>query len=164
MRPRKTARALLFDQRGRLLLVRMHDPNVASQSGEVLEDAYWLTIGGEIEPGEDIESAARREIAEETGLREVQLGPEVWYTEHVLNVHGEMRLLQETFVVAHTTDTRLSNTDWTADEHRVIKSLKWWEMDELFASTDMFFPRSLKENLLPLTEGLYPPTTLTIEP
>lgn len=164
MKIRKTARALLFDQRGRLLLVRMHDPNVAAQNGEVVARAYWVTIGGEIDPGEDIESAVQREIAEETGLREVQLGPKVWYAEHVLKVHGQPRLFQETFVVAHTTDTRLSNADWTADEQRVIKGLTWWEMDELFDSTDMFFPTSLKENLLPLTKGIYPPTLLTIEP
>ncbi len=164
MKTRKTARALLFDQRGRLLLVRMHDPNVAAQNGAVLAQAYWVTIGGEIDPGEDVESAVRREIAEETGLREVQLGPKVWYAEHILNVHGEARLFQETFVVAHTTDTRLSNADWTTDECRVIEKLKWWKMEALFASADIFFPMSLKENLLPLTKGLYPPTPLTIQP
>lgn len=164
MKTRKTARALLFDESGRLLLLRMHDPEVAAQDGRVMARAYWVTIGGEIDPGEAIESAVRREIAEETGLREVQLGPKVWYSEHVLNVRGEARLFQETFVVAHTSDTRLSDADWTADERRVIEKLKWWEMDELFASTDTFFPLSLRENLRPLTKGLYPPATLTIEP
>jgi hypothetical protein len=59
--------------------------------------------------------------------------------------------------------TELSRAGWTEDEARVIEHLTWWEMDALFASSDIFFPTSLKENLLPITDGILPPTTLTIE-
>ncbi|MDO8421887.1 MAG: NUDIX domain-containing protein [Parvibaculum sp.] len=164
MQTRKTARALLFDAEGRLLLVRMHDPQVADADGKVVERAYWVTIGGEIDEGEDVMTAVRREIAEETGLTEVRLGAAVWYAEHVLMVKGEPRLFQETFVLAYTEDTNLSRAGWTEEETQVIEHLKWWEMDDLFASGDTFFPSSLKENLLPLTDDLLPPTMLTIEP
>ena len=164
MQTRKTARALLFDKQGRLLLVRMHDPNVAAANGEVVRDAYWVTIGGEIDPGEDISAAVLREIAEETGHKTVRLGPPVWYAEHVLNVKGTPRLFQETFVLAFTEDETLSDAAWTEDERLVIKSLKWWEADELYASRDIFFPSSLKENLLPIFDGIYPAAVLRIEP
>jgi len=163
MQTRKTARALLFDKQGRLLLVHMHDPNVAAANGEVAPDAYWVTIGGEIDEGEDIFTAVTREIAEETGHTSVRLGPPVWYAEHVLNVHGEPRLFQETFVLAFTEEESLSDAAWTEDERRVIKSLKWWDADELYASRDLFFPTSLKENLLPIFDGIYPATVLRIE-
>lgn len=164
MQTRKTARALLFDKNGRLLLVRMHDPDVGGADGTVVAHAYWVTIGGEIDEGEDVMAAVRREIAEETGLTEVRLGAAVWYAEHVLTVKGEPRLFQETFVLAYTDDTSLSREGWTEEEAKVIQHLKWWEMDELFASGDIFFPSSLKENLLPLTDDLLPPAILTIEP
>jgi 8-oxo-dGTP pyrophosphatase MutT (NUDIX family) len=164
MQTRKTARALLFDKQGRLLLVQMHDPNVAAASGEVVKDAYWVTIGGEIDADEDIFAAVLREIAEETGHVDVRLGPAVWYVEHVLTVKGAPRLFQETFVVAFTDEETLSDAAWTEDERRVIKSLKWWDADELYASRDIFFPTSLKENLLPIFDGVYPATVLRIEP
>lgn len=163
MLTRKTARALLFDKQGRLLLVHMHDPNVAAANGEVLRDAYWVTIGGEIDAGEDISTAILREIAEETGHKSIRLGPPVWYVEHVLNVRGEPRLFQETFVLAFTDDEALSDAAWTEDERRVIKRLKWWDADELYASRDLFFPTSLKENLLPIFDGIYPAAVLLIE-
>ena len=165
MQTRKTTRALLFDRDGRLLLVKMHDPLVAGADGRVEPRAYWVTIGGEIDEGETIEAAALREIEEETGLSDVTLGPKVWYAEHVLNVKGHPRLFQETFVVAYTDKTELSSAGFTEEEAQVIQHLKWWDIDELFASGDLFFPSSLKENLLPIVEdGILPTITLTIEP
>ena len=164
MQTRKTARALLFDAQDRLLLVRMHDPDVSAGDGHVVPEPYWVTVGGEIDAGEDVASAALREIAEETGLREVRLGGEVWYTEHVLAIRGELRLFQETFVLAHVEETDLSAADWTEDERRVIKGLKWWDVEALVASDEKFFPTSLQTHIEALARGEIPKTTIVIEP
>ena len=164
MQTRKTARALLFDAQGRLLLVRMHDPDVSAEDGHVVPEAYWVTVGGEIDAGEDVASAVLREIAEETGLRAVRLGGEVWYTEHVLAIRGEPRLFQETFVLAHVEETELSAADWTEDERRVIKGLKWWDVEALAQSDEKFFPTSLQTHIVPLARGEIPKTTIVIEP
>jgi 8-oxo-dGTP pyrophosphatase MutT (NUDIX family) len=48
--------ALIFDERDRVLLHRASD------------DGRWHTIGGSIDPGEEIADAAVREAREETGL------------------------------------------------------------------------------------------------
>jgi 8-oxo-dGTP pyrophosphatase MutT (NUDIX family) len=164
MQTRKTARALLIDRSSRILLMRMHDPDVGGATGAVEREAYWVTIGGEIDPGEDIETAVRREIAEETGREAARIGPAVWYTEHVLTVRGEPRLLQETFVVAFAEHEGLSDAHWTELERAVVKDMKWWEMDALLKSRDTFFPTSLRTHLPEILAGRYPGPVLRIEP
>jgi 8-oxo-dGTP pyrophosphatase MutT (NUDIX family) len=164
MLPRKTARVLLLDGQDRLLLIRMHDPDVGDASGKVLERAYWVTIGGEMEPGEDIATAARRELLEETGLTDAKLGPVVWTTEHVLCVHGKNRLMQETFVLARTDTTALNRSGWTALEREVIQDMKWWTLDELRSTSEMIFPSSLVQHLPALLAGDIPAPPLEIAP
>ena len=164
MLPRKTARVLLLDGQDRLLLIRMHDPNVGDASGKVLSRAYWVTIGGEMEPGEDIAAAARRELTEETGLADARIGPPVWTTEHVLCVHGKNRLLQETFVLARTGTTVLNRGGWTPLEREVIQDMKWWTLGELRETTELIFPTSLVQHLPALIAGDIPASPLAITP
>ncbi|MFN4353262.1 NUDIX hydrolase [Parvibaculum sp.] len=164
MHPRKTVRVLLLDPADRLLLIRMHDPNVSDASGRVLPHAYWVTIGGECEPGEDIATTARREILEETGLTDVRLGPPVWTTEHVLCVHGKNRLMQETFILAHTDTTTLNRDGWTELEWHVIHEMRWWRLDELQATSEMIFPASLVQHLPGLIAGDLPASPIAIAP
>lgn len=71
MRERLTARVLLFDVQGRILLLKGRLPN------RPMHTSSWFTVGGGVEPGETLEAAALREIAEETGFSDVELGPVV---------------------------------------------------------------------------------------
>ncbi len=64
---RDTARALLFDGDGHLLLIKRTRPGMPS---------YLVTPGGAIEPGEDSVLAVQRECAEEMGAV-VSVGPAV---------------------------------------------------------------------------------------
>ena len=66
---RPAVRALVVDGEGRALLVQFRD---------VTGQTWWANPGGGIEEGEDVEAALRRELAEEIGLTEFELGPEVW--------------------------------------------------------------------------------------
>jgi ADP-ribose pyrophosphatase YjhB (NUDIX family) len=58
---RQAVRVLLCDVDRRVLMLRGHDPAEPSVR-------YWFTVGGGLEPGEDVVAAAIRETAEETGL------------------------------------------------------------------------------------------------
>jgi 8-oxo-dGTP pyrophosphatase MutT (NUDIX family)/G:T/U-mismatch repair DNA glycosylase len=71
---REAVRALVLDPAGRVLMVRFED-NFGS---------WWSTPGGGVEPGESDEHALARELAEEVGLREYELGPVIWTREHRL--------------------------------------------------------------------------------
>ena len=58
----------MVDDRARVLLLRGRDPADPSAG------RWWFTPGGGVDPGETVEQAARREIAEETGLVAADLG------------------------------------------------------------------------------------------
>ncbi|HEC0958100.1 TPA: NUDIX domain-containing protein, partial [Klebsiella pneumoniae] len=64
METRRSARLVIVDEDGRLLLFRYHDEHHAP---------FWATPGGELLPGESYLDAARRELREETGLN-LQIG------------------------------------------------------------------------------------------
>jgi 8-oxo-dGTP pyrophosphatase MutT (NUDIX family) len=65
---RESVRALVRDERGRVLLLRYGD-----EYGD-----WWITPGGRREEGEDDEQTLRRELDEEIGLVDLELGPLVW--------------------------------------------------------------------------------------
>jgi TDG/mug DNA glycosylase family protein len=65
---RQSVRAAVIDEQERILLLRYGD-----EYGE-----WWVTPGGVREQGEDDERTLRRELEEEIGLVEFELGPVLW--------------------------------------------------------------------------------------
>ncbi|MFC4149359.1 NUDIX hydrolase [Micromonospora mangrovi] len=72
--PLRCAGALIVDDDGRLFFQRR-------SAERRLFPNCWDIVGGHLEPGEDVEDALRREVAEETG----------WSVSHVLGTVGEYR-------------------------------------------------------------------------
>jgi len=67
---REAVRGLVVDPASRTLLVRFEGWR-----------SWWTSPGGGVEPGETDEQALARELAEECGLREYELGRLVWTRE-----------------------------------------------------------------------------------
>jgi 8-oxo-dGTP pyrophosphatase MutT (NUDIX family) len=151
-RVRATARVLVLDPDGRVLLFGARLADLATPPGPVL---YWYTPGGEIEPGEGVRQAAVRELAEEIGLRvdPAALEGPVWLRRAVTTLLGEPVDARETYFalrdVVHEVDVR-GQTDLEAYEDQPHR---WWSTAEIAASAEAFVPAGLAEALGELLAG-----------
>lgn len=139
MRLRRSARVLLFDPDGDLLLIRFR----AQQGGRTV--VFWVTPGGEIEAGEEPEEAAARELYEELGLRLPLAGP-VHQEDGSEYVHlGERVQNEDTFfaTVCERQAPRLAGV--TRDEIRLMQEARWWSMEDLAESREAIYPKQLAE-------------------
>nr|WP_257019031.1 NUDIX domain-containing protein [Streptomyces sp. TLI_235] len=92
---RRAARVLLLDRDDRVLLLRGLDPAVP-------ETIWWITPGGGLEPGESVREAALRELAEELGSADVELGPVVAYGTVSFSFQGQDYEQEQWFHLART--------------------------------------------------------------
>jgi 8-oxo-dGTP pyrophosphatase MutT (NUDIX family) len=145
---RHTARAVLLDPEDRILLV--HWINVDNGVD------VWLMPGGGIEDGEDVETALRRELREETGLQSFDAGPTIWMRRHAFPWYGRTIDQHETFVLV-----RVAAFDPDPDPAEVDveggEEVRWWTPAELEASDATFSPRRLAALLRELLASGPPP-------
>jgi 8-oxo-dGTP pyrophosphatase MutT (NUDIX family) len=164
MKKRDCVRALLFDPMGRLLLFRYrNDPNIHNLGAAPMQTDYWGTVGGGIETGESPEVAILREIEEETGHRQIALGPLVWHRQVDLMFYGEPLHIDEKYFVAHTPDVDISTQGHTQIERKFVAEIKWWDIDALESSKELIYPLGMAAHIRPLQQGIYPDEWLLLK-
>ena len=137
-RLRRGSRALVVDERDRLLLVLLRLPHAD----------VWVTPGGGIEAGETSQVALRRELREEIGLELAEDPPLVWRRRAVLpgvvdGYDGQVDDIHLVRVDAFEPAGHLTEAELAA-EH--VVGMRWWTHAELLdAGSVRFSPRALPE-------------------
>ena len=136
---RRTARVLVRDANGAILLLRGH--NISSP-----ETTFWFTPGGGIEAGEDARGAAVRELREETGLRvepDALTGPV--HTDVAEFVFDGIDFIQEQeYYLLDVPRFSPAPEDFDEIEHASVLGADWWSptQDGVF-DDQLVWPRDL---------------------
>ena len=140
---RTSARVVLLDESGAVLLLRGSDPALAERAPK-----WWFTVGGEVQQGERLAEAAARELAEETGLRVApadMVGP-VWRRDQVFEFNGSLIDSEEFYFVHRTRRFEPSRTGRTDLERSYIHGHRWCDAADiahLVAAGETVYPMQL---------------------
>ena len=155
---RPAARVVLLDRAGRIFLVNAEDP------ADHRKTPWWEIPGGGIDVGESSEDACRRELLEETGIEDVDMGPCIW-VQHVEFDFGGLHFdSHERIHVAWCDGGSYAPRHLEFLEAAAFRGARWWTLDELLASSEPVLPTRLREFLPPIVRGELPADPIDISP
>ena len=156
---RYASRILLVDETDRLLLFRS-DGSFAAENFTAM--SLWFPPGGGREGDETYEETAVRELWEETGLSGVELGPCVWSRSLVFTWGDHFWDARERYFLCRVPCFELDAANWTDIERVELNEYRWWSVEEIELSTELFVPSRLADLLKPLLRGEIPEVPLEV--
>jgi 8-oxo-dGTP diphosphatase len=148
LRIRQAVRAVLTTPDHSILLVRFEFPTAT----------VWALPGGGLDPGEDHVTALHRELHEEVGLVDMNIGPHVWTREQIIefidgNWDGQRDQYHHVPVPVRFEPTPALSWEQLRDER--LHEIRWWSIEEIDAATSdgiRFAPGRLGELIRLLAE------------
>ena len=147
---RPTARILLADPEGRILMFSAREPD-----GE----RWWFTPGGGVHRGETIRAAGVRELFEETGVivTPAGLGPVVATSTSMWQPNAGKRFLgAHSFFFLRVARAEIDTGGQEELERAMITGHHWWSLAELRAATERIAPLGLADLMGRLLSGDIP--------
>ena len=132
-RLRDAVRAVVLDERDRVLLVRFEFPKWTG----------WAAPGGGVQHLETDEEALRRELVEETGLVDAPIGPLVWRRTHLFELGDWDGQVERYYLVRVGDFEPRPRLTWAELNAEYVTDVRWWTSAEPEASDAQFAPRRL---------------------
>jgi 8-oxo-dGTP diphosphatase len=158
LRIRSSVRALVLDPVDRVLLVRFEFPTAT----------VWATPGGGQEPGEDDRATLHRELDEELGLGDLDVGPHIWDRLHIIPfVDGRWDGQRDRIYLVRTEAFEPTpRLTWEQLRAERLHELRWWTPQEVATAegdeSKVFAPRRLPELLADLLANGPPPAPIDV--
>lgn len=152
---RQAVRGLLWTPQQELLLMQIAKPDT--------DECLWIAPGGGIEAGESPAESLQRELYEETGLSDVEIGPEVWVRQHRFAWGERWMEQQELYCLVPTErfEPKALLLEEGAEKDS-FRGFRWWTLAEIEASTALFVPRRLGFWMRKLSTEGPPPALLDV--
>jgi len=129
-------RALLLDpEQEELLLIKALVPD----TGEEL----WFTPGGGKEGDESDLKCLAREVFEETGLEPLPEATLVWTRSEQFVFMGDDYDQDERYFLVPVKRFEIQQQALEAHEEETFLAARWWSLDDIEASTELFVPAGL---------------------
>lgn len=109
-----------------------------------------------MDPGETSAQAAHREIIEETGITDFELGPCIWTQECQFTFAGYLFDSQEWIHVAWCDGGEYAPKGLEYFEALAFRGARWWDLGDLLESAEPVLPPRLREFISPIAAGQLP--------
>ncbi|CAB4687197.1 MAG: NUDIX domain-containing protein [Actinobacteria bacterium] len=155
---RRAARVVVLDPLDRILLINASDPLHRNGPG------WWEIPGGGIDHGESTEEAARRELWEEAGIAEAEIGPCVWF-QRVQFSFGGWHFDQDEWVhIARCEGVSEGPQGLEALEVLAFGEQRWWTLEDLLEHQPRTIPYRMAEFLPHVIGGQFAGDPIDITP